>query len=154
MSSKVVRKKMEHSRLVVLRTAAYKAQRGRCIYCFEPMRSTEATADHVRPQVKHGLTRSDNIVVACRACNQLKGSLGAVKFRRLIKTPPPDPSIAFMLANFRRRLWLRTLRASNRIRAAVGLPTEPIPSIDHVVHTLTTTFPEWGGAPEKQRRTS
>lgn len=146
MSSKIRQKKSEHVRLVVLRAAAYKAQDGRCIYCFEPMRSTEATADHIHPQSKHGLTRPDNIVVACEACNRLKGSIGATKFRRLIKTLPPNPSLPYILANFRRRLWLRTLRATNRIRAAVGLEVEPIPSIQHVVETLTADFPEWGAS--------
>ena len=44
----------------------------KCVYCG----STEnLTVDHVRPKSKGGTDTADNLVTACRPCNQAKGSM-------------------------------------------------------------------------------
>lgn len=133
MSSRWKKRRTEFKMTAVLRAEALRVQMNRCIYCFEPMTKREATADHVQPRHRHGLTRRGNIVASCGPCNLLKGSMSATKFRRLIKSPPPDADIRWHLARFRRRLWLRTWRAENRIRASVGLERIELPSLASVL---------------------
>ena len=58
----------------------------RCVYCGS---SEHLTIDHVRPQSMGGPTTAANCVTACRACNQLKGSMsrrGLHSINRLNKT--------------------------------------------------------------------
>jgi len=44
----------------------------KCVYCG----STEnLTVDHIRPKSKGGTDTADNLVTACRPCNQAKGSM-------------------------------------------------------------------------------
>lgn len=46
--------------------------RGTCQYCGEKVSKQDFTYDHVIPLSKGGLTRWENIVVACVICNQRK----------------------------------------------------------------------------------
>jgi len=43
----------------------------KCVYCGS---SENLTVDHVRPKSKGGTDTADNLVTACRPCNQAKGS--------------------------------------------------------------------------------
>jgi 5-methylcytosine-specific restriction endonuclease McrA len=43
-----------------------------CVYCGS---SENLTVDHVRPKSKGGTDTADNLVTACRPCNQAKGSM-------------------------------------------------------------------------------
>lgn len=60
-----------------LRKRAFKKQRGLCYWCKQPMHVGEplnhprqVSADHLKPRHAGGQTRADNIVAACRDCNQ------------------------------------------------------------------------------------
>ena len=44
----------------------------KCVYCGS---SKNLTVDHVRPKSKGGTDTADNLVTACRPCNQAKGSM-------------------------------------------------------------------------------
>ena len=44
-----------------------------CAYCGDPFTRSERTIDHVVPVCRGGAHTLDNIVVACRACNESKG---------------------------------------------------------------------------------
>ncbi len=44
----------------------------KCVYCGS---SENLTVDHVRPKSKGGTDTADNLVTACRPCNQAKGSM-------------------------------------------------------------------------------
>lgn len=44
-----------------------------CQYCVQQFHETELTLDHVIPVVRGGKKSWDNIVTACRRCNQTKG---------------------------------------------------------------------------------
>jgi 5-methylcytosine-specific restriction endonuclease McrA len=95
-------------------------QGGKCAYCFEPLKATAATADHVRPRSNYGRTTFDNIRAACIDCNKAKGSLPIRTFINMIKYPQPGYGVAFFLAHFRRKLWGRTAKAVENIRALAG----------------------------------
>ena len=47
----------------------------RCQYCAKVFRDADLTLDHVIPKSKGGKTRWDNIVTACKPCNQQKKDL-------------------------------------------------------------------------------
>jgi 5-methylcytosine-specific restriction endonuclease McrA len=46
----------------------------RCQYCGERMNPVELTLDHILPRSRGGDDSAINVVTACRACNQRKGS--------------------------------------------------------------------------------
>lgn len=69
-------------------------QGGKCIYCeretwlFESDRNglssrRLATLDHVVPQSEGGTDNLRNLVMACSACNSIRGSMGFEKFKHL-----------------------------------------------------------------------
>lgn len=91
----------------------------KCAYCHEPMRREDLTGDHLDPYIHGGSTKRENIKASCRACNLTKGPMSEGAFLKAIKSPQPGVSIHIWLAWFRRRLWLRTERACNRIKAMV-----------------------------------
>jgi 5-methylcytosine-specific restriction endonuclease McrA len=72
---------------------------GRCVYCGIPARRPGrgvkrapdlATLDHVVPKSFGGPLNRDNIVLACSACNNERGTMDAQAFRALkaIRTEP------------------------------------------------------------------
>ena len=48
--------------------------KGRCQYCGNKVARHEATYDHVLPRSLGGLTRWENVVIACVGCNQKKAN--------------------------------------------------------------------------------
>mgnify|MGYP001571669911 CR=1 FL=1 len=68
------------------RLAILDRQQGRCAYCFVKMQTRgrrmrdSATIDHVLPMVRGGRDSAENRVVACHACNGLKGSMTAIQY--------------------------------------------------------------------------
>ncbi len=62
----------------------------RCAYCGCRLHSKNITADHIVPLVRGGVNTIDNIVPACRPCNQRKNKLTADEFLRRQK---PQASI-------------------------------------------------------------
>ncbi len=55
------------------RENVYARDSGRCQYCSGRLPRQEATYDHVLPRSQGGMTRWDNVVIACVPCNQRKG---------------------------------------------------------------------------------
>ena len=47
---------------------------GYCQYCGQTVALRESTFDHVVPRSRGGRTHWENVVIACRACNQRKGN--------------------------------------------------------------------------------
>ncbi|MDQ4136414.1 MAG: HNH endonuclease [Pseudomonadota bacterium] len=67
---------------------------GRCVYCGVPVlrrrrglhrASDLATLDHVVPKSQGGALTADNVVLACQACNNARGTLDAAAFRSLTR---------------------------------------------------------------------
>lgn len=63
-SERLIRKKVARRR--------FQQQRGLCFYCCEPL-GAETTKDHFYPLGRGGNRSWQNIVLACRCCNQAKG---------------------------------------------------------------------------------
>lgn len=57
-----------------------KSGKGKCRYCGAKLTRATATIDHVRPRSGGGYDRLANFVLACKACNQAKGSMSAGEF--------------------------------------------------------------------------
>ena len=47
----------------------------KCCYCGRYLRTNEATLEHVIPISKGGYTKKNNCKIACRKCNEEKGSM-------------------------------------------------------------------------------
>jgi 5-methylcytosine-specific restriction endonuclease McrA len=65
-----------------LRAATHGACGRRCAYCAAPLALDRATLDHVVPRRLGGGTSVENVVVACYACNVLKGGRPPFDFFR------------------------------------------------------------------------
>lgn len=63
-----------------------------CQYCGNRFKEEELTIDHVIPCSKGGQTTWDNVVAACRECNQLKGSHMPEDAPVKLLRPPKAPS--------------------------------------------------------------
>ena len=62
--------------------AASKCQ-GRCWYC--GCLPEDLTVDHAKPRSRGGQNRDDNLLPACRYCNNLKGNCSVSEFRKFVK---------------------------------------------------------------------
>ncbi len=78
------------TRLNVLLVAGYRC--GYCNECFD--RPEGLTFDHLLPQARGGVTRWENIIAACHACNQRKGCRTPAEARMRPHWTPWHPTIA------------------------------------------------------------
>jgi hypothetical protein len=53
---------------------------GRCFYCGREVPPDQREVDHKLPKSRGGSDRDDNLVTACRRCNQAKGTMTAAEF--------------------------------------------------------------------------
>jgi 5-methylcytosine-specific restriction endonuclease McrA len=65
--------------------------RGECQYCGRTMQRHESTYDHVVPRRYNGQTTWENIVLACRPCNQRKGGRTPDQAGMPLRTKPVRP---------------------------------------------------------------
>lgn len=67
------------------------AQNWRCAYCAIVMQADDKeapdaiTRDHFVPKCEGGPNHVDNVVVACRDCNNGRGNMAAIKFFYLVQ---------------------------------------------------------------------
>lgn len=73
------------------RENVYTRDKGRCQYCRRQVTRMEATYDHVVPRRQGGLTKWDNIVIACLPCNQKKGGRTPEEAGLVLKVKPERP---------------------------------------------------------------
>lgn len=73
------------------RQKIYRKTDKRCAYCgrrvFETVPDSSPvrlTIDHIKPKVKGGTNHIQNLILACRECNQLKGDMKLRTFRKLL----------------------------------------------------------------------
>jgi len=52
----------------------YERDHGRCAYCGRNLSFAEASLDHIVPQHQNGPTSWDNLINACRRCNEKKAN--------------------------------------------------------------------------------
>lgn len=69
----------------------YMRDKGKCQYCNLPVPRPHATYDHVVPRTQGGKTRWENIVIACRDCNQKKGGRTPLQAGMRLVSEPVKP---------------------------------------------------------------
>jgi len=88
---------MKAAQRIKLFEDVYARDGGRCVYCGIPARRPGhgvrrcpdlATLDHVHPRSFGGPLNRDNLVLACSACNNERGTMEAVAFRELKAEQP------------------------------------------------------------------
>jgi len=65
---------------------------GECQYCGVTLKRCDATIDHVKPKSKGGRGTWDNLVLACKYCNQKKGCAWAHQVGLTLRKQPKKPS--------------------------------------------------------------
>jgi 5-methylcytosine-specific restriction endonuclease McrA len=73
------------------RENVFKRDKGRCQYCDCVVRRNEITYDHVVPRRSGGKSSWENLVLACRGCNQVKGGRTPVQAGMRLRTKPGVP---------------------------------------------------------------
>jgi 5-methylcytosine-specific restriction endonuclease McrA len=79
--------KRERSTARVLRDSAWwkrKLSRGRCYYCDAQVPPKELTMDHIVPIVRGGKSVKNNVVTACKACNNKKKHLLPIEWEEYL----------------------------------------------------------------------
>lgn len=83
---------MKAAQRIKLFEEVYVRDGGCCVYCGTPLRRPGpgvkrapdlATLDHVRPRSLGGPLTRENLVLACSACNNARGTMEADAFRAL-----------------------------------------------------------------------
>ena len=75
------------------RETIYARDRGLCQYCHRPVGRREVTYDHILPRSRGGQTLWENIVLACRPCNQKKGNRTPSEAGMLLARSPSRPAL-------------------------------------------------------------
>lgn len=81
--------------------ALFRRDNHTCMYCGGRMSGRWLTRDHVRPVSRGGEDRWENVVAACRACNQIKDNrMPAEAGMKLLALPyAPNAAEGLILAN-------------------------------------------------------
>lgn len=83
-----------------------------CQYCGVTPGRTELTLDHVLPRSRGGRTEWENVVVACRTCNQKKGNRTPREAQMGLARSPRRPryiALAFLSDSTPREAWNKYL---------------------------------------------
>ena len=79
----------------------YSRDRNTCQYCGEKFLRHELNLDHVIPRSQGGLSRWENVVCSCHACNRKKGGRTPEQAGMRLLYPPRRPEwTPFMLQTF------------------------------------------------------
>ncbi len=73
------------------RRNVYRRDTGRCQYCADRLAFDESTLDHVVPRRLGGRSTWENLVLACRPCNQRKGGRTPDEAHMPLPRPPRRP---------------------------------------------------------------
>ena len=76
LSMSTLQRPTPHARLVL-----YVQANGRCFYCGNDIPLHAGTVDHLVPIRQGGGSTGDNLVFACRPCNQAKGHMNLEEYR-------------------------------------------------------------------------
>lgn len=64
--------------------------KGVCYYCKRPTLPKELTMDHIVPIARGGRSKKNNVVTACKMCNNKKNQLLPMEWAQYIKDINPD----------------------------------------------------------------
>lgn len=62
-----------------------KTASGKCYYCGKKFKFTQLTMDHLVPLARGGRSTKDNLVPACKACNNKKKSMLPLEWEEYLK---------------------------------------------------------------------
>ena len=79
------------------RRRLFARDRGLCLYCGHHLSESSMTLDHVVPRAKRGRHIWENVVSACRGCNQKKGCRSPEEANMPLLAVPYAPNVAEML---------------------------------------------------------
>lgn len=85
-------KPRRYQRVRFCRDHVYLRDENTCQYCAEEFPTRVLTLDHVRPISRGGPTSWENVVAACRDCNQKKGNRTPEEARMPLLNQPVEPS--------------------------------------------------------------
>ena len=101
-------------RLPLSRKTVLARDRYTCQYCGRRLPKSELTLDHVIPRQRGGETSWENVVTACKACNQRKGARTPQEAGMKLLSKPTRPRyIAFVLLSEARdnEVWNKYISA-------------------------------------------
>ncbi len=114
------RSRIDQAFLRAHRIDAASEQHNRCEYCRIPFIYRPATADHIVAQKHSGTDERNNIIASCEPCNQTKGDMPIMLFRRKIEQPKYGEPIRFLIIWSARRMNLRIERMQSILARATG----------------------------------
>lgn len=79
------------------RRRLFARDRGLCLYCGHTLSEASMTMDHVMPRAQKGRHHWENVVSACRSCNQKKGCRTPEQANMPLLAVPYSPNVAEML---------------------------------------------------------
>ncbi len=79
------------------RRRLFARDRGLCLYCGHHISESGMTVDHVIPRARKGRHSWENVVSACRSCNQKKGCRSPDEANMPLLAVPYAPNVAEML---------------------------------------------------------
>lgn len=95
-------------RVVFSRRNLFRRDQNTCQYCGKRGSTDDLSVDHVVPRSVGGMASWTNCVVACRSCNERKGSRtlsqSGMKLLRSPKEPPPHMAFTMHMGT-RKRSW-------------------------------------------------
>ena len=79
--------KSTYQKVPLTRDNIFKRDGYECVYCNESFKRTNLTLDHVIPQSKGGPNTWENLVTACKPCNNEKADLTLKEYGKKIPQP-------------------------------------------------------------------
>ena len=86
------RRPFRQTRVKFSKPTVHARDKGCCQYCSTPLRLNESTFDHVIPRSRGGATSWENVVIACRPCNQKKGNKTPKEANMRLVASPKRPA--------------------------------------------------------------
>ena len=74
------------------KASVFARDKGQCQYCSADLSMSQATFDHVLPRSRSGRTTWENVVIACRPCNQRKADRTPEEARMRLNQTPKRPA--------------------------------------------------------------
>lgn len=87
-------KRKSHSTASFTRQNVFRRDAHTCQYCMKNFSEKELTLDHVIPVSRGGKKTWDNIVTACKSCNQKKANKTLIEAGLSLRTKPFAPQFA------------------------------------------------------------
>ena len=94
--------------LPLTRRLVYARDEYTCQYCGTRPGASQLTLDHVLPKSRGGQKTWENIVTACKQCNQRKGNRTPAEARMRLRRPPYRPRYVALV-------WLKTPSHRNSV---------------------------------------